>query len=794
MTPTLFAPSASGGRAARTGLRFSLPLVLAALALVATSPASAQIFDQAVVDVGNVGLMMTNAGFVGNANVRNNPQGPPSFEYPLNSGTEHLFESGLWVGARRADGQITVRTGAIATSAGYRPGAAGFEFIPRFPLQERSSLPERETFSPAAISHQDYIGRFDDNTLGAIPAIPDSDILLGMEVEVRSYAWNFPFTDSFVIVEFDIRNMSGQAWDSVYVGMWHDLVVRNVNTTTDGGSAFFNKNGAGFLGYPIYEAGTGRLLNPAPDSHHVTYAWNAGGTEQSLNTYGSIAFLGAEWDDPRSGTRRFFHPDRANEYIADGYPAPRVNPRWWQFGGGQDQLARPQNDFERYERMATPFPNAIFYSSQGAYEQARDNFFTRLRTDGLNQQGNWIGMMSIGPIPRVEPGTSVTVTFGFVAALKPDQFQSLAARPLDTRETRVNLRTNVDWAQRTYMGDGQTRYRIPEPPAAPRVRVIPSDRRVTLFWDRTSEFSRDPITGDRDFEGYRIYQSAPGDDRLGDPLGRATLVAQYDSMIVRETVQVQDPDGTIRTETRVRNQYGVNNGFCDIRVRPEEADGYEIIRTPPCSACFSDQVAGSCRDITARTVEDRLYFTYLPDDTTRYYYRFIADDLLNGWQYAFAVTAFDSGDPDAGLPSFESGRTATAVRAFPGTTAVTADTPDRPAVGVYPNPYRVQAAWTDGGSRTHKLYFTNLPPRAEIRVYTLAGDIVAQLNHDAATYVGDIRWYQQYSGPARVHAGGEHGWDILSESVQQIATGLYFFSVKDLDSGDVQTGRFVVIK
>jgi hypothetical protein len=772
----------------------SLALVLALALAGLWNNAEAQIFDEAVVDVGNVGMTITNAGFIGKANVRNNPQGPPSFQYPMNSGVEHLFEAGLWIGARRQDGQFTVRTGAITTSAGYSPGATGFEIIPRTPLFERSSLPDRDAFSPLAISHQDFVGGFDDNTLAAVPPVPDSDVLLGFDGQVRTYAWNFPFTEYFVIVEFEIANTSGQAWDSVYVGMWHDIVVRNVNTTTDAGSAFFNKGGSGFLGYPLYEAETGRLLNAAPDSQFVTYGFNAGGTEESLNTYGSIAFLGAEWDDPQTGQRRFFHPRLAEEYRADGYPAPRVNPRWWQFGGGQDQLARPQNDLERYDRMARPYPNPLLYQTQAAYETARDNFFTRLRTDGLSSQGNWIGLLSAGPIPRVEPGTSVTVTFGFVAALKPAQFQNLAGRRIDNQETRVNLRNNVEWAIRTYEGDGQTRYRIPEPPSAPRVRAVASDRKVSLYWDRTAELSVDPITGLRDFQGYRIYQSAPGEDRLGDPLGSATLVAQYDSILVRETRVVDDGQGATDTTTVVRNWEGYSTGFCPIRIQPEEADGFETIRTPPCEACFSDEVAGSCRDVTARTVEDRLYYTTFPDDDRRYYYRFDATDLLNGWQYAFAVTAFDDGDPSAGLPSFESGRTATAMRVFPGTPPVAGDAENRPPVGVYPNPYRVQAAWAGDSPQSQKLYFTNLPARAEIRVYTLSGQIIGEMDHDAATYTGDIRWFNQFSGSNRVMSGGEHAWDILSDARQQIATGLYFFSVRDLDTGETQTGKFVVIK
>ena len=70
-------------------------------------------FEEAVIDVGNVGITVTNAGFVGKAQVRNSPTGPPSFEYPLDTGVEHLFESGLWIGAVRSDGIITVRTGAV---------------------------------------------------------------------------------------------------------------------------------------------------------------------------------------------------------------------------------------------------------------------------------------------------------------------------------------------------------------------------------------------------------------------------------------------------------------------------------------------------------------------------------------------------------------------------------------------------------------------------------------------------------------------------------------------------------
>ncbi|GIV60449.1 MAG: hypothetical protein KatS3mg043_1538 [Rhodothermaceae bacterium] len=723
----------------------AVPVLLLLFLLPLHGRAQTASFEEAVVDVGNLGLTVTNAGFIGRANVRNNPTGPPSMEYPLDSGVEHLFESGLWVGAVRSDGVITVRTGAVTAAGGYRPGATGYEFAQLTPLLERSTLPTSEVFTRSAVSHQDYLAAFVD-TAAVLPGtsiqMPDPRGRLGMKVEMETFAWNFPFTEFFVILNWKIINISEAAWDNVYVGMYHDLVVRNVNTTTESGSAFFNKGGYGFI-----------------DSLYASYAFNAGGNEETLNTYGAIVFLGAEWPDPTAGRKRFFHPALAEAYAAEGLPRPQVNPRWWLFSGGLDELARPASDEERYRRMATPFPNPDAFPNPVDFEAARAAWFERLRTDGQNAAGNWIGLTPIGPFPRVAPGDTLTVTYAVVAALKPEAFQGQAGKPVDTPESRALLANNIAWARRTYAGEDNNlngtldpgedvngngvldRYLIPEPPAAPRVRVAfendidPATGRqkakVVLYWDRTAELSRDPVTGRLDFEGYRIYRSNPGDDRTGNILDRATLIAQYD---------------------RPGNRTGFNNGF--------------------------DEIA----------LEEPVTF---PDDPTEYWYRFEAEDLLAGWQYLFIVTAFDEGDPDAGLPSFESSRTANATRVFPGTPP---DPEGARRVGVYPNPYRAGAAWDGGTNRTRRLNFYNLPPRAEIRVYTLAGEIVKEMRHEAGTYRGDIRWYDNFSAENRQLPGGEHSWDILSENGLNISPGLYLFTVKNLDTGEVQRGKFVIIK
>jgi len=105
-------------------------------------------------------------------------------------------------------------------------------------------------------------------------------------------------------------------------------------------------------------------------------------------------------------------------------------------------------------------------------------------------------------------------------------------------------------------------------------------------------------------------------------------------------------------------------------------------------------------------------------------------------------------------------------------------------VSVVPNPYRVDQSYTfesggwEGRQRSwtenkRLIKFIHLPPKCTIRVYSLAGDIVATVHHD---------------DPVR----GEVEWNLISESGRVIASGLYVYSV-DSEYG-TQIGKFVIIK
>jgi hypothetical protein len=101
------------------------------------------------------------------------------------------------------------------------------------------------------------------------------------------------------------------------------------------------------------------------------------------------------------------------------------------------------------------------------------------------------------------------------------------------------------------------------------------------------------------------------------------------------------------------------------------------------------------------------------------------------------------------------------------------------SVHVVPNPFRAHADWdrpqTIGDPLTRHVDFVGLPRAiATIRIWTLAGDLVDQLDHDGRG--GD----------------GEAPWDLVSRNGQDIASGIYLFTV-DSSLGRA-TGRFVVIR
>lgn len=173
-----------------------------------------------VTDGNLLGLNITNYGFFGDDFVTR----APSMEYPLGSEVDHLTRAGLWVGAVNVMGDTLVSTGAMD---GYwrMGGASVTEFTPRtLSIRERSSLISRPTYHPESFSEQDFYAVYDD--LGLRPPGPSSvepHQPLGVKVTQNSYLWSYESANNFVIVSFDLQNVSGSTLSNVYVGLFSEL-------------------------------------------------------------------------------------------------------------------------------------------------------------------------------------------------------------------------------------------------------------------------------------------------------------------------------------------------------------------------------------------------------------------------------------------------------------------------------------------------------------------------------------------------------------------------------------------
>jgi len=635
--------------------------------------------------VGNLSMTITNFGTLGKGYCGTQPSGM----FPKNSGIENLWLAGLWVGGVKG-GQIKVTTGAIDVSNPSKQ--EGFEFFnaPGSIITEKSSLITSPYYSPEAVSHQDFICEFFDTVTSGV----QNHSPLGIKVLLQTYTYDLNFANFFVILNYKIVNIGyngdNSNIDSIYVGIWKDLVVRNINVTPgcNPGTSFFSKGANGYI-----------------DSMRMEYAYDHSGDIGYTDNYSAIKLLGVS---PKS--------------LID-----TVKSKWtiWQFKNTSDPVYfSPTDDIARYNKLKGYLAPGVVIDS-ARIEYLRHN------------PGNRVTLLSYGPFKKNDGSPmslrysidTLNAVFAFVCAKKygtdPAQW--------DSSYQKKELYSNAGWAQRAY----DNGYKLPSPPDIPLVRTELESKKVTLFWTNNSENSKDPISGKKDFEGYRIYRTDPqSNNNLNqDLLSQLKLIADFDSCC---------------------NNYFNNTGFKFIKL-----DNY---------ITFSG-------------------------DTNKYWYRFEFPNQLNGFQYVYSVTGYDKGDTAQFLSSLESSILSNAKRIVVGTLAVDDGSKE---IGVYPNPYYGSALWDGTGTRkevTRKIYFYNLPSKCQISIWTLAGDLVDQFNHDAGTYNGsDIEWFKTYSDGTQKFAGGEHAWDLISKHDQSIASGLYLFTVKNDQTGEIKKGKFLIVK
>jgi len=366
-----------------------------------------------------------------------------------------------------------------------------------------------------------------------------------------------------------------------------------------------------------------------------------------------------------------------------------------------------------------------------------------------------------------------------------------------------------------YAGDGVPDFRAAVSPPPPVLRQSTTIGKITLRWNGLiSETSRDPFTRQIDFEGYRVYMGRqPRIDRLGMlesrdfldytvlrwnsdksefevasiPLKLSTLREMFGQSFDPEVYPLNDDgvgfdhDGSVLCFTPlewnqsiagwedgafVHNATGIRKRFA------EEIEEGLII--PEIDSLNPDLWVKGFNPLTGDSV---LYHKY-------YEYEFEMDNLLSSIPWYFSVTAFDFGDYERDLEPLESSPLSNATEVWAINDASVSLRENIP-VEVYPNPYygdgRYAASdYEDQGhsgfvDHTRRIHFVNLPPRCKIRIYTLSGELVRELDH-----------------PGRfTDTDSKIQWDLRTRHNELVASGIYLFSIES-EWGN-QVGKFVII-
>ena len=444
-------------------------------------------------------------------------------------------------------------------------------------------------------------------------------------------------------------------------------------------------------------------------------------------------------------------------------------------------------------------------------------------------------LLSFGPFDQIAPGESLIITIGYIAGA---DFHTDPANGDWLKKSKpvnfyaglnfTDFETNAIWAAKVYdnpsgedklCGDGVPDFKGPPPPLSPTLTFETQKGKVKVKWNgRATEQSRDSFNGRKDFEGYRVYMSRAENDYA--------LLGSYDKVDYKIYKRNRNKQGspweweaaTVSADTLRAwfNSRGLDGK--QIETDPTDYSKNNPFVIKPVAAPFylalSDSLDINQQEVVYRYIKletyDSLYFE--AQDWNRGFDEIIADTAYRHavdrgeitdtntsdryWDYQkevevfpsqsmyFAVTAFDVGDAQTGLSPLESAAAVNATKVYPIDDVNTVQSENLKVV-VYPNPYRIDGKYvedkyeTGSGNFDKRLNFVNLPPRCFIRVYTLDGDMVAEIDHNKDAGALDATVDQ---------------WNLVSRNTQAVVSGIYLFSVQDKDTGKIQIGKFVIIK
>jgi hypothetical protein len=783
-------------------------------------------------NVGLLDLMITNVGVIGN------PGLVDQFAARWRGG-EYLYAAALWIGAIASDNLPYVSTGAYEFEL--RPSLDPVDTI--YPSYEGAAGGNRPGFSISgdddndgkvdedplngkdddgdgkidedysAISQQMFACEYWDYTDEAKNQYPNHRPL-HVKVHQESYAWSSSGMNEFVGFDFRIKNDGFELLRRVYIGFFVDSDVG----PRDHAGYYLDDRGAYSsidttftdvsINYSCPQRIGGDILNCAVQKLHmdICYMWDVPDNGQDAKGgdvpgYFGGMFLGHTTDP--SGERA---PKRVELKTARFFS-----------GGNAYPLGDPTNDTERYDLLQS-----------GAKQ---------IRPTGAPDDFRYC--MSAGPFSELAPGEELTFEVAFVIGAGKDEMVKNAVnaqriyngkwRDVDHNpNTGVGYRTNdlpagretclkalsasepVQWkdpcdtlsatpASRTVkdtscleanyvdndcdcctplyqtFNEAQTQGfetlvhwvgTVAPPPPTTNISYrnrVPGDtslapgkdRKVVIKWDNLSELTADPIQQKILFTGYKVWRV----ESWKRPVGASGPSPEEWSLIA------------------------------NLSLRPEDSLGVD---SPSYLMKFAHNVDTLRIVSTGSTVESEKQKPLF--DIGRYVYT-DTSGLKNGMVYFYDVTAYSAyTDTSRNSDGTIKGFNPVELNSRPSSTEqdevvpLWTPTPQLGDIYVVPNPYirgKNPDGWdlipSNADPTGTKIAFVGLPAdeKCDIRIYTLAGDLVQTIEHDGRAGQPDF-------------GKGAAFWNLISRNGQDIVSGVYIYSVQC--GGKSKVGRFVVIR
>lgn len=822
-------------------------------------------FCEAAHNVGNISLVVNNAGRFGNYDQALRVidcftgQLVPVCEYPRGSNTRYLYVGCFWIGA------IVGRDTLVSTGGdGWTPSM--YEFYPEGAgngdMVRRSIKDPDSPLYDGAVSEQDYIAVYYDTfTTSGNGVTLDADFCsgrthrpLGIRVEQRSYSWSYSYAEDFVLFDYRVQNISTNRLRNVYMGFYVDADV-HIGTVTDGSGASddlcgfqfdlptheqFNPPGCGFrdtvrIAYIMDNNGDplGQDLNAQTSVPNVTAMRVVRAPSDTL-TYSFNWWISNEQAPSDFGPRYKANIARRPDMCAGNRGTP--------MGDAPKYFIMSNNEFD-YDQIETSYHASI---------AATDTLFESPGPDaGRFSKGyDTRYLLSFGPF-IVEPGQTLPLSFAYIggedfhrqwdnwsvnldAGYNPGRYKA----NLDFTDLGLNA-TWADWIYDNpgvdtdtngdsgryrlcdvggtperfwYRGDNVPDFRGANPPPPPDAWLHPEIGRVRIrFNGARSETAIDNFSQKVDFEGYRIYTSLDSRASSYHPLISYDRV-DYNRFVFDTAYGAFRLKDVPFTLTELQDAYGGGDPGWDplqftrtnplVVVTPDPSDRDSVMyfelqdfnngmptKLFPDTVTYPRPPDSLLQWLPAQVPADlpadyrEKYFTN--DNYLKFYeYEYVVENLLPTVARYFTVTAFDYGSPSAGLASLETAVNNNTKRAYALANDGTIDAANLKTY-VYPNPYRLDGGYRRKGfedtalarDRSYRIHFANLPPQCAIRIYTLDGDLVREIIHDASA----DPWVPSHDT-----------WDLITRNTQLAVSGIYYWTVEE-PNGKVQIGKLVLI-